>query len=113
MKVVFVYNGAEHYGIEQLSSFLKSKGHEVELVFDPAIFSGDQLINSDLLARLTNIDNKVINNTIKAKPDIVAFSSYTGNYKWCLDIAKKIKDLIDVPVVFGGFHPTAVPDIVM
>ena len=43
MKVLFICNGSEHLGIEYLSSFLKSKGHETNLLFDPQVFSPEQI----------------------------------------------------------------------
>jgi radical SAM superfamily enzyme YgiQ (UPF0313 family) len=113
MKIVFIYNGAENLGIEYLSSCLKLKGHEVHLLFDPAVFSGDYLMNNKLFSRALNIDKHIIKKTIDLKPDLVAFSAFTGNYRWCLNIAHEIKKLSDVPIVFGGVHTTAVPDEVL
>jgi len=108
MKVTFIYKGAENLGIEYLSAFLKSKGHATSLIYDPAVFSSDVFINSKVFARLLNIDKKVVKTVIASKPDIVAFSAYTGNYKWCLSIARQIKEQINIPIVFGGVHTTAV-----
>ncbi|GBE17003.1 (Dimethylallyl)adenosine tRNA methylthiotransferase MiaB [bacterium BMS3Abin15] len=113
MKIIFIYNGAENLGIEYISSYLKSKGHEVYLLFDPAVFSGDYLINNKLFSRILNIEKKIIQKTIDLKPDIVAFSAFTGNFRWCLNIAQEIKKLSNVPIVFGGVHSTAVPDEVL
>jgi radical SAM superfamily enzyme YgiQ (UPF0313 family) len=112
MKIVFVYRGAENLGIEYISSLLKSRGHQVHLFFDPAIFSGD-LINNKLFSRVFDIDTKIISGIINLKPDIVAFSAYTGNYRWCLNIAQSIKQLSDISIVFGGVHTTAVPEKVI
>lgn len=113
MKVQFIYNGAENLGIEYLSSFLKSKGHTTSLLFDPAIFSGDQLINNKLLSKINNIDGLIVKKSVKEKPDLIAFSCFTGNYQWCLTIAKKIKSVSRIPIVFGGVHTTAVPNEVL
>jgi anaerobic magnesium-protoporphyrin IX monomethyl ester cyclase len=113
MKVQFIYNGAENLGIEYLSSFLKSKGHTTTFLFDPAIFSGDQLINNKLLSRIYNIDDLIVKKIVNEKPDIIGFSCFTGNYQWCLTIAKKIKRVSQIPIVFGGVHTTAVPNEVL
>lgn len=112
-KITFIYSGAENLGIECISSFLKSKGHEVSLLFDPAVFSGELSIKSNLLSRASNIDDAIIKKAVEAKPDLVAFSAYTGNYRWCLKIAQSIKRLSNIPVVFGGVHTTAVPERVL
>lgn len=113
MKIVFIYSGAENLGIEYISSVLKSAGHDVHLLFDPAVFCGDNLINNKLLAKLFNIDNEIVNKAIGLQPDLVGFSAYTGNYQWCLKIAFAIKKLSAIPIVFGGVHTTAVPEIVL
>ena len=107
MRIAFVYNGAENLGIEYISAVLKSNGYSTELFFDPAIFSGDQLINNASLAKIFSMDKKIIDACIKSKPDVIAFSVYTGNYQWCLKLAKRIKSVLKVPIVFGGVHITA------
>ena len=113
MKIIFIYNGAENLGIEYLSSFLKSRGHEVHLLFDPATLTGDYIAKSKLLYWVFNIDREIIKRVIDLKPDLVAFSAYTGNYRWCLNIAQSIKKLSNIPIVFGGVHTTAVPEKVL
>lgn len=113
MKVAFIYKGAENLGIEYLSSFLKSKGHETQLFFDPAVFSSDVFINSRWLSRFCNIDNQLLKAVERAQPNVVAFSAYTGNYQWCLFLARSIKDALGIPVIFGGIHATAVPEKVL
>jgi radical SAM superfamily enzyme YgiQ (UPF0313 family) len=113
MKIAFIYNGAENLGIEYISAFLKSKGHVTSLFYDPAVFSSDVFINSKILARILNIDKEIVRSVIASEPDIVAFSVYTGNYKWCLSIARSIKERTDIPIVFGGVHATAVPEKVL
>ncbi len=60
MKIIFIYSGAENLGIEQLSSFLKSNGHQVSLLFDPAVFSGEQAGNNRFLARLFSLDKQIV-----------------------------------------------------
>ncbi len=113
MRVVFIYNGAENLGIEHISSCLKSKGHEVHLLFDPALFSGHLLFNNKFLSGLFSIDEKIVNSAVELNPDIIGFSVFTGNYRWCLNIAKKIKSISNIPIVFGGIHATAVPEKVL
>lgn len=109
MNVLFLYNGAENLGVEYLSSFLKSQGHNTYLLFDPAIFSGGQLIDNRLLSKIFSKDDKIVKKAVEFSPDLVAFSTFTGNYNWCLKIAKRIKEKINVPIVFGGVHTSAVP----
>lgn len=109
MNVVFIYCGAENLGIEYISSVLKSKGHTVHLLFDPAIFSGNYFIDSPFFAKVFSVDEEIISSAIALGPDLIAFSAYTGNYKWCLNIARRIREISSIPIVFGGVHATAAP----
>ena len=36
-KVLFYYLGSEHFGVQPLIAYLESKGHETELIYDPAL----------------------------------------------------------------------------
>ena len=116
MKILFIYSKYENLGIEYLSSYLKSKGHEVKLLFDPDIFSGERptnILNNKFLEKLFNIDKIIIKKAIDYKPDLIAFSTYTGNYRWCLKMAESIKQITNIPIVFGGVHTSAVPERVI
>lgn len=113
MKVVFVYNGYESLGIEYLSSYIKAHGHQTELFFMPDVFSGD-IINIGVLGKATTTSVEAAVRKIEhMKPDLVAFSVFTGNYRRFLDIAESVKTHLSVPIVFGGIHVTAVPSRVM
>jgi len=114
MRVVFVHNGAESLGVEALSAYLKSKGHETFLVFDPSSFSGTSGREIPLLARLFNMPiERVARKALEYNPDLVAFSCVTGVYQWALKVAREIKLRKNVPTVFGGIHPTSVPERVI
>jgi len=115
LKILFIYNGAEHFGIEFLSAFLKNHGHETSLLFDPAPFStGAILITNKFLSRIFDLDDEIIvKKAIKGKPDLIAFSCITQTYRWSLNLAEKIRQQSDIPIVFGGIHPSSVPEEVM
>lgn len=115
-KVLFLYLGTENLGIEALSSYLKAEGYTVELLMDPALFSGSVVYNNALLGRLIDSRNegKLKKAIAKSRPDLIGFSVFTGNYLWALKWAKISKEIYpDVPVVFGGIHPTSVPEEVI
>lgn len=110
MKVLFVYKGSESLGIEYLSSFLKNRGHQTKLVFDPAVFSSNRGRDNQLLSRIfDSYQGRLVERVISASPDLVVFSVYTANYQWALELAQKIKERTEVPIVFGGIQATAVP----
>ena len=97
-KLIFIQDVPfESFGIEFLSSYLKSKGHNVDLIilnqerkkFDPVLFLKQE------------------------RPDIVGFSITTIDHKWSTGLAKKIKKELKTPlIVFGGAHPTICPDMI-
>ena len=111
-RITFVHSDGESFAIECLSSILKKYHYQVSLVFDPRLFDSSEVKNQ----RLQNFfDTKslLIKQIVKTKPDLVAFSVFTYNYQWALKMARKIKAKIDVPVIFGGIHPTLVPETVI
>ncbi len=112
MRVVFVYPCFENLGLEYLSAVLKADGVETSLVFDPLLFD-DPFLSAPRLARHFNWTSSVPRRVIERQPDLVAFGVLASNYNWALDLATRIKALRDVPVLFGGTHAMAVPEVVM
>lgn len=113
MKIVFVAIGVESLAIEFLSSYLKSKGHQVELVFDPTSFA-NEVVSFPKLAKVLDIRKELVQQIINKKPDLVAFSVFTLNYQRALKIARLLKKRRSkIPTIMGGIHPTSVPNIVI
>lgn len=113
MKVVFVANAVENLAIEFLSSFLKANGHEVELVFDPMVFS-NEAVGFKKLADFFDTKKEIALQVLKKEPDLVGFSVFTINYQRILAVAREIKDRRkEIPIIFGGIHPTCVPEVVV
>ncbi len=112
MKIAFVHLEDENIGIEYLSALLKREGHEVRLFLEPRLFK-DAIVRIKLLERLFSFENGVIEDVKEFNPDIVCFSSFTDQFQELCILAKKIKDSVAVPVVFGGIHPTIVPEEVI
>lgn len=114
MKITFVARLEEYLGIEYISAVLKEHGHSVGLVFDPSLFNFNHKdFNIKPLAWLFDIRKHLLEEVIEQKPDVVAFSVTSSNYLWSLEFAKQIKQLLNVPIVFGGIHPSAVPERVL
>jgi len=114
MRVVFVHIGRENLGIEYLSSVLKSHGFDTALAYDPGLFSQeDNVLHSSFLAGIFSRKNVLLQKVKKHKPDLVAFSAYSSNYRLILDLAREIKGSTGVPTVFGGMHATLVPEEVI
>lgn len=113
MKIEFIYMGSENLGIEYLSSTLKQCGHEVDLSFDPALFYDKHYMNIDFLAKIFDARKSLVKMVLAKKPDLIGFSVFTHNYRWALSVASMIKKEADIPVLFGGIHPTILPEEVI
>lgn len=75
-------------GLPQLGTILKNNGYDVKIIFQE-------------LEPRKKIDYRKIR---KYKPDLVGVSSITSTVNEAYIIADKIKDLLKIPVVFGGAH---------
>lgn len=115
MKVVFVCAEDEMPGICFISAVLKERGHTVDLIFDPKQFDRAYLRSQKLAhffgkARMRDNLEKIG----KIKPDIIGFSCTTAHYQWALNYARKIKKRFPkIYTIFGGEHPTVVPELVI
>lgn len=115
MKVLFVGNNYEGLGIEYLSAVLKKCGHEVVLAYDPTPsgINPDTLTKSSLLNKLLHWSDIIIEQIIEHNPDLIGFTVLSDDYPWALKMAKAIKKQKDIPVIFGGIHPTSMPEEVL
>jgi radical SAM superfamily enzyme YgiQ (UPF0313 family) len=113
LKVVMAAMGAENISLEAISAALKRDGHQVQLAFDRALFNDGQYFSIPWLARLFDVKDAVVRQIVAARPDLLCVSVFADNYQWALDLCRRVKRQIDVTVVFGGIHPTTVPERVI
>lgn len=113
MKVTFVAMGTENISIEALSAMLKKHGIATSLVFDRALFNDKQYFPVPQLAKLFDRKKGVVKEIIEEDPDLLAFSVFADNYQWALGIARNVKKIKNIAVIFGGVHPTSVPELVI
>jgi len=121
-------------GVALLSTILRNNGFEIEL-FDTAFLKPPSFLNKkntsagisfyktteysigDLIKDdpVIDIDQQFIDVLQLFEPDIVAVSTMTTNYQQSVDLIKKAKLISNKPfrVIFGGVHPTLMPDEVM
>ena len=124
-------------GIALLSSLLKQQGHKVELFDtaflkppsydDPSVskkgsagisfyrstpYSLGDLVKDD---PVVDIGQRFIEVVDRFKPTLIAVSAMTTNYEQSLDIIKqaKVQAKHSFEVIFGGVHPTLMPEEVM
>jgi anaerobic magnesium-protoporphyrin IX monomethyl ester cyclase len=113
MKIALVASGNQQLGVEYLSASLKKQGYDVRLFFDPMTFGGSLFVKVNFVNKRFNLKDKIIEKIISFNPDIIGFSAMTHNYQWSLSIANEIKKRANIPIIFGGIHPTSVPEIVL
>lgn len=113
MKIAFVQGPSENLAIEYFSRILMKDGHKVSLIIDHQLFDSVSIKNN-FLKNLFDIKDILVDQVIKSKPDLVGFSIFTSEYQWALDFAGRIKKRnSQIPIIFGGIHPTSVPEIVI
>ena len=112
MHITFIHSHYENLGIEYLSAYLKNGDHTTSLLFEPALF-GSFFSHNKTLGKIFNLKKEFLSKVIKAKPDVVAFSVISDNYGWACKLGREIKKYLDVVVIFGGTHPTSVPERVI
>jgi len=110
MRVVFPFMGQENIGIESLSAMLQTHGHETYLAFDASLFNDQFHFHYKNLSKLFSVKKRLIREIIEVAPDLVGFSVFTNELSWALEVASAIKNELDVPIIFGGIHPTSAPD---
>ena len=110
MRVLFYYRGSEHIGIQSIMACLKSKGHLVELIYEPAL--GDNgYIDIPFLNKFFYNEKLIVDKAIRFCPDLIAFSIITNLYMPIKNLAKKFKQVLpNVPIICGGIHPTSLPE---
>jgi radical SAM superfamily enzyme YgiQ (UPF0313 family) len=92
-------------------SYLKMKGHQVELVFDPGL--DDNLFLKLKFMKRFNQHKYLIEKAKKFDPDIIAFSIPTNLYPFFNEVLPLFKREMSVPIIAGGPHVSALPEYVL
>jgi anaerobic magnesium-protoporphyrin IX monomethyl ester cyclase len=82
----------EPHGILRISAVLKEAGHRTEMV--------------------VATEEDPVEAALRLKPDVVAYSVYTGTQRYYLDVNRRIRDRLDVFSIMGGPHPTFFPEVI-
>ncbi len=113
MKFAFVNPSVVCRGVEYISAVLKAAGHEVRLFADPQLFD-DENISLKWLSRIFDYKKRLISELKAYKPDLIGISVVTDFYQWACTMARMVKEeMPNVPIIFGGIHPTSVPERVI
>lgn len=115
MKTLLIGLGHENIGLQYLSSFLKSKGIETS-IFNAGVSIAAYYLMGNLLNKIP-YNKEYLNYTLSKikehNPDLIAFSVTTDHFLWAKTISEKIKKFKDIKIIWGGPHPSAVPEIVI
>lgn len=83
-----------YFGIMSISAVLKKYELRTDVLIDS--------MEKDILKKICEIS-----------PDIAAFSVISTDHKWMIELSAKIKHCRDTPIVVGGVHASACPEIII
>ena len=107
-RITFVYPDFESLGVEYLMAVCSKAGHEVQFVYYESwdVYFGRPRGNIPY--------EQIAVEICQTAPDIAAFSCVTDNYQHQLQVAQRLKGKDNhILTIFGGIHPTAVPEKVL
>ena len=86
------------YGVRLLSACLKKEGHDVLILFLP-------------IENYESVEEKILENIVQTAKDsnLIGISLMTDNFKHAVQLNAHLKNKIDVPIIWGGIHPTIEP----
>jgi radical SAM superfamily enzyme YgiQ (UPF0313 family) len=96
------------FGVRGLSSYIKNKGHSVKTIFLPSSLEAPKHRYDNIYTYEENILDDVIN--LAKDSDLIGISFMTNYFDPALKITEKIRKELDVPIIWGGAHPTVKPD---
>jgi anaerobic magnesium-protoporphyrin IX monomethyl ester cyclase len=111
MRVLFYYRGIENLGVGYLMSMLETRGHAIDLIFDPGL-DDNLFLKAPHLAWL-NRHEALLERARGFRPDLIAIGSLTNLWPFAAKMAEKLKEAIGVPILVGGHHAQALPDYVL
>ncbi len=96
-------------GMRYLSSYLKSKGHAVKLIFLP--YENPFAKEKDAEAERKR-QEKLFNGVLEVcrSSDLIGFSLMTLDFNASAKLAQFLKQETEKPIVWGGIHPTLCPE---
>lgn len=103
------YSDVTSLGPRWLSSYLRSKGHQVQLILLPYLTSEVEY-KADFIFRY---DERLLDQISEAckGSDYIGVSLMTNYYFHAIDLTRRLrKDHPDTPLLWGGIHPTLAPE---
>lgn len=101
MKITLIspYPDVEAFGIRTISACLKQEGHDVQCLFLPRDFR--ERYETRTLNEIVELSNQ---------SQLIGISLMTNYFENAVQITQKLKEHCDIPILWGGVHPTIRPD---
>lgn len=93
------YPDIRAYGIRIISACLKREKHDVQILFLPKLFT--ERYENTMLDKLV---------TFSKESDLIGISLMTNFFDNAVQITQKLKENNDIPILWGGIHPTLRPE---
>jgi radical SAM superfamily enzyme YgiQ (UPF0313 family) len=87
------------YAIGTLSACLKKEGHNVQIIFMPVNFQEE--LRKESLNELVELSKD---------SELIGISLMSILFKYAIQITETLKRTVDIPVLWGGIHPTIRPE---
>lgn len=99
--LISVENTLVCFGARMISAVLKQEGYDVQILFIPREF--DDLESEQEL--------RVISEWVAGQaPDLIGISLMSSHWRRVLRIHEAIRRNMEVPIIWGGIHPTLAPE---
>jgi len=101
MKLILIspFMGIQAFGIRTMSGCLKKAGHDVRVIFLRKNFW--EKFEPGVLDELAELSRGA---------DLIGISLMTNYFDNAVEITKRLKESLSIPILWGGIHPTIRPD---
>ncbi|MBN2037166.1 MAG: cobalamin-dependent protein [Chitinispirillaceae bacterium] len=111
MKILFLCSETKQLGVGYLVSSLRKHGHQAAVIVDPLLLDNEFVRVGKINRSIAEKKWKDICDSIqKLQPDLIGLSVNTANIRWALEKAALVKSRYNAPIIFGGPHPTILPE---
>jgi anaerobic magnesium-protoporphyrin IX monomethyl ester cyclase len=88
------------FGVRTLAAVLKKEGYDARILFIP-LLPGQRSVDSENLEQIADLS---------AGSDLIGMSVMTNFFSGMRVITQTLRDKLDIPIIWGGIHPTIRPD---
>jgi len=110
MKVTFIspYSDITAFGVRCIAAFVKKAGFDVQLLF----LSDQEFDLKATSGSVYRFSAPCLNQIIEICKDshLIGISLFTCHFDRAVQLTQAIKSKLDIPVMWGGIHPTIKPD---